>query len=460
MRYRHCPLGRVSTALFSLLLLTLFLTLLSACGFSSAGTIPSGTPDHGNGTPAVIATGNMQSPIVTAPATAVGSVYAFVRANQLWMTTDGTPPAQVTHFTYPHLPDIFWHQPSWSPGDRYIAFIVSAHPAGQGGGGCPAPDYGANGVLYIMNTATHQMTTLSASPVSVSASNIIGNTPSNDAWQNVFWEDSTHMLAWYNSTDGKTSNAAGLYRYDVLAGTLTQVIALRSLGVATLFNAQPNMPLLLSMRYSNGEFFYQVVTHPFAQQSQIVIYQHSVIHPEQASIQVFAAGSTSWCVQQRPGSFVKPGWDVSPDGEQLVAQVVSESSGMQSTGTITVQNLKDGVTTALFTSVSAQWLNHDLMLTWAPDSQTVIANVAVATSLLDGTVQSGLFSATLANPLAIQQYMPGVAGQVVWRANSSAFALENLNAGPTQPTETVYLFVPGSSQGQLLLTNALEFVWG
>lgn len=32
-----------------------------------------------------------------------------------------------------------------------------------------------------------------------------------------FWEDSTHMLAWYNGTAGKTSNAAGLYRYDVLA---------------------------------------------------------------------------------------------------------------------------------------------------------------------------------------------------------------------------------------------------
>jgi hypothetical protein len=456
MRYHCYMLRRISTALFSLL----FLTLLSACGFSSAGTIPSGTPDLGSGTPAVISTaGDNPSPIVTAPATAVGSVYAFVRANQLWMTTDGTSPMQVTHFTYTNLPDISWHQPLWSPGDHFMAFIVSAHPAGQGGGGCPAPDYGANGALYIMNTVTHQMTTLSASPLSISSSNTIGSSPHNDAWQNIFWEDSTHVLAWYNSTAGSTSSAAGLYRYDVLAGKLTQVITLRSLGVATLFNAQPNMPLLLSMRYSNGELFYQVVVHPFAQQSQIVIYQHSVVHPEQASSRVFEAGSTPWCVQQRPGSFVKPGWDVSHDGEQLVMQVVSESGGMQSTGTITVLNLKDGVTTALFTSVSTQWLNHDLMLTWGPDNQTVIANVAVAAPLPDGTAQSVLYSATLANPSAIQQYMP-VAGRVVWRANSSAFALENLEAVPTASAAIVYLFVPGSPQGLLLLTDAQEFVWG
>lgn len=457
MRYHRCLPGRISTALVSLFLLT----LLSSCGFSSVGTIPSGTPDHGNGTPAVISTaGGKPSPVQTAPATAVGSVYAFIRANQLWMTTDGTSPKQVTHFTYTNLPDISWHQPLWSPGDRFMAFIVSARPAGQGGGGCPAPDFGANGALYILNSATHQLTNISVSSASSSSSSTMGITPRNDAWQNIFWEDSTHILAWYNSTAGKTSNAAGLYRYDVLAGTLTQVISLRSLGVATLFNAQPNMPLLLSMRYSNGELFYQVVVHPFAQQSQIVIYQHSVIHPEQASSKVFAAGSTPWCVLQRPGSFVKPGWDVSIDGEQLVAQVVSESGSMQSTGTITVLNLKDGVTTALFTTVSAQWLNHDLLLTWGPDNQTVVANVAVAASSSNDTEQSGLYSATLANPGAIQQYVPGVAGRVVWRANSSAFALENLDAVPTKPAATVYLFVPGKSQGQLLLTDAQEFVWG
>jgi len=451
--------GRISTALFSLFLLT----LLSSCGFSSVGTIPSGTPDHGNGTPAVISTaGHNPSPIVTAPATAVGSVYAFVRANQLWMTTNGTRPVQVTHFTYPNLPDISWHQPLWSPGDHFMAFIVVARPAGQGGGGCPAPDYGANGALYILNTTTHQLTTLSpsfASPLSSPSSNTIGGTPRNDAWQYIVWEDSTHVLAWYNSTAGKTSNAAGLYRYDVVAGTLTQVISLRSLGVATLFNAQPNMPLLLSMRYSNGELFYQVVVHPFAQQSQIVIYQHSVIHPEQASSKVFEAGSTPWCVLQRPGSFVKPGWDVSLDGEQLVAQVVTEN-GLQSTANIMVLNLKDGVTTALFTTAPAQWLNHDLMLTWGPDNQTVVANVAVAAPLANGTEQSGPYSATLANPEAIQRYVPSVAGQVVWRSDSSVFALENLDAVPATSTATVYLFVPGSPQGQLLLTDAQGFVWG
>ena len=132
MRFHCCILGRITTVLFSLLLLT----LLSSCGFSSVGTIPSGTPDHGNGTPAVISTaGHNPLPIVTAPATAVGSVYAFVRADQLWMTANGTSPVQVTHFVYTNLPDIFWHQPLWSPGDHFVAFIVAARPVGQGGGG-------------------------------------------------------------------------------------------------------------------------------------------------------------------------------------------------------------------------------------------------------------------------------------------------------------------------------------
>src|SRR5712691_6896593 len=83
---------------FSLLLVLL---LLSSCGPSGVGTIPSGTPDHGNGTPAVIPTPRPDpQPVLTAPPGATGAFYAFVRKNQLWVATNGANPTQVTRFDY------------------------------------------------------------------------------------------------------------------------------------------------------------------------------------------------------------------------------------------------------------------------------------------------------------------------------------------------------------------------
>jgi hypothetical protein len=60
-------------------------------------------------------------------------------------------------------------------------------------------------------------------------------------------------MNWYNGSSGKTSNTVGLYRYDLSKKTLTQVIPLSTPGVAALFNAQKNVPLLLSMRYTHGQ---------------------------------------------------------------------------------------------------------------------------------------------------------------------------------------------------------------
>lgn len=77
--------------------------------------------------------------------------------------------------------------------------------------------------------------------------------PHNGYWQYVFWQDAAHLVAWYNGVVGKTSNTVGLYRYNVAAAALSQVVSLRQLGLSTLFNAVQNAPLLLAMRYSNGQ---------------------------------------------------------------------------------------------------------------------------------------------------------------------------------------------------------------
>jgi hypothetical protein len=290
------------------LLFVVVVMMLASCGGSGMGAIPSGTPDHGDGTPAVIPTlTSSPQAVVTAASGTLGTSYAFVRKNQLWVARNGAKLAQITHFNFTSTPDVFWHLPAWSPDDHFIAFIVNAQPAGQGGGGCPAPDFGANGALYVLNTSTMQIKQLivptdSADPVAKSS---LGG-----YWQYVFWENPTHLLAWYNGIRGKTDRTAGLYRYDISRGSLTQVLSLSALGVATLFNAQNNLPLLLSIHYSSEQLFYEVVVHPFEQQSQIVIYRHSLTQPTMTASKVLSVGSEPWCAAQQNGPYEKSGWDV------------------------------------------------------------------------------------------------------------------------------------------------------
>ncbi|GAC1434117.1 MAG: hypothetical protein PVS3B3_06880 [Ktedonobacteraceae bacterium] len=439
----------VGTAVFPFLLSLLF--LLSSCGQSGVGAIPSGTPDHGSGTPAVLATttSSVQN-ASSAPGSTLGSSYAFVRKDQLWVALHGTQPVQVTHFDYSKSPLVFWHQPLWSSDDAYIASITTAAPTGIGGGGCPAPDYSANGALYVLDTKTQQFTQITLSSV---IRNVQTNgAPHMDSWQYAFWEDSTHLLAWYNSGPGKTGT--GLYRYDVHAQTLSLVLPISTLHAATLFNPQKDMPLLLSLRYSSGQLFYQVVVHPFEQQSQLLLYSRSLKQPEQQSKQLLQMGSEPWCATPQAGSFVRPGWDIAPDGQQLVAQLITVSGSTQAVGTIQALNLIDNSTTGLFAQVPADALSQDITLAWGPDSQTV---VATAYSM---TTQRGPYTTSLANPTSIQQYAPNLAGPVTWRTDSTAFVLQSTEAMDTTTTPDVYVFSPGDTHGHMLLANAHNFTWG
>lgn len=316
----------------------------------------------------------------------------------------------------------------------------------------PGPDYGANGALYVMNTATKQFSQVTFPSVIENVQ--MDGSPRNDYWQYVFWEDATHLLTWYNGVPGKTGSMTGLYRYDVNTQTLTEVIPLSALGVVTLFNPQKGMPLLLSLHYSNEQLFYQAVVHPFEQQSQMVIYRHSILQPTMQSRILLHMGTEPWCTIAQSSPFVKPGWDVSSNGEQLVAQMIVANGSDQGVGIIQSLNLNDGSTTGLFTQAPAQLLDHDLTLTWGPDSQTIVAIAAHMTE------QSGPYSASLANPTAMQQYVPNVAGQAVWRPDSSAFTLQNAEIIDTTTIPDVYVFLTGDTHGRMLLTDARDFTWG
>ena len=426
--------------------------LFASCAASGVGTIPSGTPSLGNGTLAVIPSpGPTKQVIPAASPSALSGTYAFVRDNQLWVTSRGAKAAQATSFDYSAVPDVSWHQPVWSPGDGLLAFIMNARPAGQGGGGCPAPDYGANGALYVLNTHTMRLTQVM---VPADKGDALASSPHNGYWQYVFWQDATHVLAWYNGVVGKTSNTAGLYRYAVNTAALSQIVSLEQLGVSTLFNAVQNAPLLLSMRYSSGQLYYQVVAHPFEQRSQLTIYRRSVDQPSQASAQVLGMGSEAWCSSQSGSAFVYPGWDVSPDGQQLAAQVVQSGNGGSPTSNIETRNMLDNSPTGLLAQLPTAMLAHDLVLTWGPDSQSLVATGAYSYS------QDGPYSATLANPAGMQAYAPGAAGVVAWKPDSSAFALQSTDRTDVTDAGQIYLFNTNSGQGQLLLTNTRNFVWG
>ena len=425
---------------------------LASCGGSGVGTIPSGTPSLGNGTLAVMPSPSpTKQGIPSASSAALSGTYAFVRNNQLWLALRGAKPAQATSFDYSNLPDVSWHQPLWSPGDGSIAFIMNARPAGQGGGGCPAPDYGANGALYILNASTMQLIQVM---VPADKSDALASSPHNGYWQYIFWQDATHLLAWYNGVIGKTSNTAGLYRYDTGNHTLAQVISLDQLGVSTLFNARQNAPLLLSMRYSSGQLYYQVVAHPFTQQSQLTVYRHAVDQPATASVKVLDTGSEAWCGSQQGNTFTYPGWDVSLDGQQLAAQVVQAGNANGPVSSIETLNIPGSTTTGLLAQLPPAMLAHDLVLTWGPDSQSLVVSEAHLLS------QNGPYSATLANPAMTQAYAPGAAGLVAWKIDSSAFTLQSTDMSDVTGAGQTYLFNAGSTQGQLLLTNTRDFVWG
>lgn len=433
------------------LLLILLLLVFSSCGsLQQVGTIPRGTPDVGNGTPAVLPTMHATLPPVGhASASQIGSTYAFVRKNQLMLGLQNKSVRQVTNFNYTNLPNIRWQTPTWSQGDHFLAFIMSARTSGLGGGGCPGPDDHAGG-LYVLNVETNQLAQITLPKIQANIS--VSMRPYSDNWEYVNWEDATHLLAWYNGDGGNAGNVPGLYRYDINTQSIALVIPLHMIGAQSDADVKQGMPFILSVRFRSGQLFYEGVTHPYEQQSQIAIYVRSVAKPEQQSRKLLAVGSEAWCSMQADSPYVFPAWDVSPDGEQVVAQLVL--------GSVQTVHVTDHSTTGLFNDVPAHVLNHDVQLSWAPDNQTVVLSQSDATQSEDG-----LYSASLADPVLTQHYTPSLTGQVIWRPDSSAFVLQSgqdplsTNEDSALP-QNVYVFTKGDTHGQLLLADAHDFTWG
>ena len=406
----------------------------------------------GNGTTVV-------KPTQTSTTSPVSTSYAFVRQGQLWVSLNGGSATQASNFDYSSLginPNIFWRQPIWSPGDGFVAFTIRAIPSGIGGGGVcpPGLNYADSGALYILNTSTQQLTRV-AFPLNGNSQ--VDTNLLNGYWEHIFWEDATHLLAF--GSFPQISNSGGLYRYDISGKILKEVIPESSLnqsGAGTLYPGELWFPL----RYSSGQLYYQVIEADPQNSKYIkfVIYRHSTLHPELSNTKVLDSGSEP-IPDAGPNTlpcppFTNPGWDISPDGKQLVAQMLSTDSAGHVSSSIRVLHLTDGLLITLFGQLSSHVLTGDVTLTWAPDNQSVL--------LSSWSSQVGPYSAILLQPAQTQAYPPDTTGHVVWRPDSSAFALfqfQQYSLGLNNSAQ-VYMFVPGKSNRQLLLTDAQNFAWG
>jgi hypothetical protein len=154
---------------------------------------------------------------------------------------------------------------------------------------------------------------------------------------------------------------------------------------------------------------------------------------------------------------VLPGWDVSPDGNHLVAQLVNGQAVMG----VQEQNLQNGSSVQLFQQAPEQLFGHDVLLSWSPDSQTVVATEPSVIAKL------GPFTTSLSNTSAVKSYTPYMRGPASWHADGSAFDLQSSSTGNgasltsgTNTPSTIYEYGTGKTNGQAILTDAHEVGWG
>ncbi|GCE10636.1 hypothetical protein [Tengunoibacter tsumagoiensis] len=432
------------------------------CVFSSCGTDP--TTPTASSTPAPGST-STPSAIPTVAPDLTGN-YAFTRNGQLWVALHGGAPVQATHFDYSGVIDgsmpVFFNHLLWFDNDTYLSFQVRILKGNVGGGGCGFNvNFGSPSALYVLNVKT----------MNLQAIKVAGDTSDDEVligghWVYTFAEDATHLLAWLGSATGSTAQA-GLYRYDLTAGSFKLVIPESSVPNAN------NPESWSAMRYSHGKLYYETrVATAGDDKYTFTIYSHSVINPEQASVKILDAGSELFChgdlgPDQVSGQFVDPGWDVSADGTKLVAQTISGTDVKALQGKIQLVNLINGTQSTIAQNVPPPIANQDLKVSLSPDGKQLLlvqfyANgdghtfTAYSVNLVSGDHLNYTISpdGPYTNEIT----------QILWHQSSSAFVLDNsylfTGYGSTPMQNDAQLFTVGKADPSTLLANALNFSWG
>ncbi len=392
---------------------------------------------------------------MTLQTSSVKGSYTFVRNEQLWIALKGANAFQVTHFTYPTdhgFNNVFWNQPLWLANGRYIAFEVKSLVGGLGGGGCGyIGDYARNSALFVLDTSTLKIT-----QITVPGEKGLGTGSNYDGyWEHVFPENATQLLVWHSTLYDK---AGGLYRYNFQTKALTLV-----LPASKVPNADSNTEAFSPMRYSNGQLYYETMTY-VAGSNQLynhTIYSHSVMHSNAPTVKVFDAGTQLFCdvAHGNAGQFREPGWDISPDGQHLVVQKVVRNGQGKETSSIQSIALQSGASITLFSHLPARVLSHDLVLSLAPNSKTVLLQSPSQTS-----GQGTFYSTTLLMPAVVQTYTYTTSngyyvGHIAWKPDSTAFAFYAFQEFDKVVASNVYTSTVGKANGSVLLTNATNFAW-
>ncbi|GCE10693.1 hypothetical protein KTT_05520 [Tengunoibacter tsumagoiensis] len=359
---------------------------------------------------------------------------------------NGAQPVQATHLgqAVSTRAKFFWGPLYWFNDNRDLAFTLDIIDGPMGGTSCGPLAYGNDKALFILDTATMQLTQVH---VPGDLTQGVSGSPYTGHWMFFFPEDNTHLLAWHShiSYQGESSQG-GLYRYDITSQQSTLIIPTDALSG---LNHGKN-ETWLDMRYANNNLFYETVTPQDAEgNGHFVIYQHSVSQPSSPDNQVLDLGAERLCGPNMTpgprGQFQLPGWDIAPDGKSIVAQMLTGSDMLNPVGKVQLIDLQTHQANNLFTTLSADILNQDVQLFWSPDSkQIVLGQDAYAHG-------PGIYSLNVTQPDQLQNYhvhAPASAAgpiDVAWYANSQTFALV-FNGN-------VYEFTSGKSEGHIILTN-------
>jgi hypothetical protein len=253
--------------------------------------------------------------------------------------------------------------------------------------------------------------------------------PLDGSWSTLTAQDDTHLLAWL---DGRS-----MYQYDFTTQTMSLLISRSALPA---FQGS-----VFSQAVRNGRLYYGIISRPDAsEKSHLAIYSRPLSGGSASNTLVFDAGSETICsFTQQNGPITNLSWDISPDGTHLVTVAIDATNAQ---GTVKLVNLKNGnTTTPIFTQVPAnEGVNSGaIMLSWSPDNQHI---------LLES--YKTLYTSSVSSPSSTQTYQTQYPQHVSWNTAGSAFATDNIR------TKSVQMYTIGTSNGQVLLTNASDFAWG
>ncbi|GHO75851.1 hypothetical protein KSD_36220 [Ktedonobacter sp. SOSP1-85] len=351
--------NRLRLSYLWLIALTLCL-LCAACGTpSSTGTTP---PDTSAVTPTPQSTVATATPQPTVATGALYNDYAFVKNHQIWLSLHGGTPKQATKFDQIQDPpgNSFYNNFLWFDHDMFLVFTLKVLNSGIGGAGCSMGiSYSRGSQLFILNTATLQITSPTLPGQQTTTKSGI---PYAGPWNALVKADDTHLMGAASLTND-TAFAADIYTYDFTTSSFALTISASS--IPNLNFRTTREPMLVR----NGLLYYQTFVN-----GQYAIYSHSLTNPGAAATKIADEGNETYCpMGQLPagyGYFETPGWDISPDGTQLIEQsIVDANANSPKTSIIQRVNLANSTATTISQDLPANALIMDTRIQWAPDGQ-------------------------------------------------------------------------------------------